>query len=260
MDLEQLTKHQIILLTLLVSFVTSIATGIVTVSLMNQMPVSVTKTINQIVERTVEKVTPGDTAPAKVVMSDEDMRAQSVASVQKSIIRITVRGKDELVTRGVIVDSKGRALTDNASLVATGETAFDAILANGVRVPIANTYRLATTSALAIAEVSVGTSTGFAPATLVGIDHLRLGQSVLRIGGKGVDSVADGVVSMLPALGDTSPMITASVTSVIPGSLLITLSGEVVGMATSQSLEEGVAVYTPLARIPASATKAVPKP
>ena len=30
MDIEHLTKHQIVLLTLLVSFVTSIATGIVT--------------------------------------------------------------------------------------------------------------------------------------------------------------------------------------------------------------------------------------
>ena len=37
--MENLTKPQIILLTLLVSFVTSIATGIVTVALMNQAPV-----------------------------------------------------------------------------------------------------------------------------------------------------------------------------------------------------------------------------
>ena len=34
MDLEKLTKHQTVLLTLLVSFVTSIATGIVTVGLL----------------------------------------------------------------------------------------------------------------------------------------------------------------------------------------------------------------------------------
>ena len=38
MDLEHLNKTQIILLTLLVSFVTSIATGIVTVSLLAQAP------------------------------------------------------------------------------------------------------------------------------------------------------------------------------------------------------------------------------
>ena len=37
MDLEKLNKSQIVLLTLLVSFVTSIATGIVTVALMQAM-------------------------------------------------------------------------------------------------------------------------------------------------------------------------------------------------------------------------------
>ena len=36
--MEHLNKQQLILLTLLISFVTSIATGIVTVSLMDQAP------------------------------------------------------------------------------------------------------------------------------------------------------------------------------------------------------------------------------
>ena len=64
MNLEQLTKHQIVLLTLLVSFVTSIATGIVTVSLMDQAPAGVTRVVNQIVEHTVEKVIPATQSAA----------------------------------------------------------------------------------------------------------------------------------------------------------------------------------------------------
>ena len=51
MDMEELSKSQIILLTLLVSFVTSIATGIVTVSLMNQAPPAIAQTVNRIIER-----------------------------------------------------------------------------------------------------------------------------------------------------------------------------------------------------------------
>ena len=48
--MESLTKTQIVLLVLLVSFVTSLATGIVTVTLVNQAPQPVTHTINKVVE------------------------------------------------------------------------------------------------------------------------------------------------------------------------------------------------------------------
>jgi hypothetical protein len=108
MNLEQLTKHQIVLLTLLVSFVTSIATGIVTVSLMGQAPPEVTKVVNQIVEHTVEKVIPSTQGASvastekTVVVKDDDLAAQSIAKVQKSMIRITITGSDLLVARGVI--------------------------------------------------------------------------------------------------------------------------------------------------------------
>ena len=98
MDLEHLTKHQIVLLTLLVSFVTSIATGIVTVSLVNQAPPSVTRTINQIVEHTVERVVPATqgagTAASKpqtlvtektIVVKDDDLAAQAVACIERHL-------------------------------------------------------------------------------------------------------------------------------------------------------------------------------
>lgn len=57
MDIKDLNKKQMILLTLLITFVVSIATGIVTVSLMNQAPKAIPQTINNIIQRTIEKVT-----------------------------------------------------------------------------------------------------------------------------------------------------------------------------------------------------------
>jgi S1-C subfamily serine protease len=206
MDLEQLTKHQIILLTLLVSLVTSIATGIVTVSLMNQAPQGVTRTINQIVEHTVQTVVPAATQGAAaatvttktVVVKDDDLTAQSIASVQKSIVRITARGGNDLIARGVIVDSKGTALTDSDSLVLSGATSFDAILSDGTRVPV-TVISDATSTSIAVVNVTFGTSTAAAPATLADSTKLQLGQSIIRIGGKGVDTVGEGVIATLPS-------------------------------------------------------------
>src|SRR5882757_6329534 len=103
MDLEDLSKHQVVLLTLLVSFVTSIATGIVTVSLMSQAPVGVTRVVNQIVEHTVQTVVPATQGAAAatvtektVVVKDDDLAAQSIGKAQKAIIRIVAAGGKDL--------------------------------------------------------------------------------------------------------------------------------------------------------------------
>ena len=262
MDLEKLTKHQIILLTLLVSFVTSIATGIVTVSLMAQAPSSITRTINQIVERTVQTVAPAIQGAAvvtekTVVVKNDDLAAQSIGAVQKAIIRITLKGGQELLARGVIVDSKGTALTDRALLDASGATEFDAIIHDGTRVSVKMHAQNGTTTPLVLVDVAVGTSTGWAPAVLADAKKLQLGQSIIRIGGKGVDTVGSGVIATLPSF-DNPSMLEASVQSVTPGSILITLFGEVIAMATTDSLSLSSDLYT-LAILP-PATKPAPKP
>lgn len=240
MDLEQLTKHQIILLTLLVSFVTSIATGIVTVSLMDQAPPSVVQTINRIVEHTVEKVVPADLSAAvttekTVVVKEDDLTAQSVAAAQKAIVRIVATGNpSQLLARAVVV-SKGVALTDRAALTQSGYKNFEAILASGERVPLSLVAGTTT-----IATIALGTSTT-AIAPLADKSKLQLGQSVIRIGGTGSDKVAVGVIAQMP---DHSNLIEASVSSATPGSVLLTLFGEVIGIVTADSLAHSPEYYT----------------
>src|SRR3989344_1262384 len=51
--MEQMTRHQLILLVLLVSFVTALVTGIVTATLVSQNPPPLTQTIQKVVERSI---------------------------------------------------------------------------------------------------------------------------------------------------------------------------------------------------------------
>ncbi len=245
MDLEQLTKHQIVLLTLLVSFVTSIATGIVTVSLVNQAPPEVQRTINQIVERTVEVATTLPEQPAvaavatekTVVVKEDDLAAESIAAAQKAIIRIVSRNApDTLLARGVIISPNGTAITDRAALAPAGTRNLEAILYSGERVPLAVR---AGTSSVALLDVAV-TPEGFTAATIADPSKVKLGQSVIRIGGSGADTVGMGVIAALPHNG----VIEASVPSATAGSILITLFGEVVGIRTSSSLALGSDYYS----------------
>ncbi len=244
MDLEQLTKHQILLLTLLVSFVTSIATGIVTVSLMDQAPAGVTRVINQIVERTVETVTPTNqgaaavTTETTVVVKQDDLVPQSIAAVQKSVIRIVAAGKNDLIARGVIVGAGGLAVTDREAINSANERDFEAILYSGERVRL-EVPREETGGALLFVEVA--TSTGFVSATLADPSKLTLGQTVLRISGMGSDTVGEGVIA---SLGEGEPrVVQASVTSATPGSVLLTIFGEVIGVMTP-SLSSSSDMYT----------------
>ncbi len=248
MDIEHLTKHQIILLTLLVSFVTSIATGIVTVSLMNQAPPSVSRTINQIVQRTVETITPAAVTDAlaqkTVVVNNDDLVAQSIVTAQKSIVRIVAKGSNDLVARGVLISGKGTALTDAAALKSSGATAFEALLPNSARVSLTVNPGNASSS-IAVLTLSMGTSTAAVPASLADPAKLVLGQSVVRIGGTGADTVGEGVIATLPSAsgGDTSA-VEATVNSTTPGALLMTIFGQVIGISTGDSEVRGSDYYT----------------
>ncbi len=254
MDIEHLTKHQIVLLTLLVSFVTSIATGIVTVSLMDQAPPSVTRTINQIVEHTVEKVVPAATPvmatsggtvtkETTVVVKDDDLVAQSIAKVQKAIVRIVSKNDPQtLVARGIIVDNKGVVISDRGALEPMGTVNFLAYLPDGSQVPAVMRIPDATSSVVYLDLQVASSSVKFAPAAIADQSKLQLGQSVIRIGGGGGDVVGTGVIAHLPQPHDD--LIQASVVSTTPGSVLLTQFGEIIGIVTGQSQVSGADFYT----------------
>lgn len=103
MDIEKLTKQQIVLLCLLIAFVTSIATGICVVRLMDDSQTIATP-INRIIRQTIENVAPS-IAPAAPEISQEEKKlldqVKTISSLTAQIVSRTEAGKDTVIANGL---------------------------------------------------------------------------------------------------------------------------------------------------------------
>jgi hypothetical protein len=257
--MENLTKQQIVLLTLLVSFVTSIATGIVTVALMNQAPVGVTQTINRVVEKTIEKVVPA--TPTKetqtivketVVVNTDDQIVSAVEKNSKSIVRIYSRENSRsydsdsvrFVSLGTVVSDNNIIVADNNTFVFDGGRYF-------IKTEDNKNVDLEILRAVPGEEVSVfkikengDYSVKLSKANIVSSENIKLGQTVVYIGGDTKDIVSTGIISGVNTKNldnnstSTEKIITSIETNIssdklISGGLLINLSGEIVAIKTN---------------------------
>lgn len=258
MDLEHLNKSQIVLLTLLVSFVTSIATGIVAVTLMQQAPPAITQTVNRIVERTIEKVVPMQvaaaavaTAPAvtekTVVVHESDQITQAVAKAAPIVVRLFGQGKDEqgysielFLGLGIVATNDGMIFADATMM--SDSASVSVLRSDGVRVLAVVIGR---DKDAGIVRLQAATSTEakngdletkpllWIPATFVQ-SPANLGEAVVTFSGRTSLKIANGIVT---ALGGESDPIETSIPSENfgVGSPLITTGGEVLGIATAGS-------------------------
>ncbi|MHB1086735.1 MAG: serine protease family protein [Minisyncoccota bacterium] len=239
MDIEQLNKSQIVLLTLLVSFVTSIATGIVTVSLMEQAPPAIAQTVNRVIERTIETVTPstasGQTAATVVtqektiVVKETDLMSQAVQKVSPSIVRIYNNSEDNpvLLGIGVVLDTKGSVVTDSDALA---NSDYTVAMSDGPRVRMFVNGRDEDSG---FAFLQPATSTEAAPIwkpAAIASDRSVLGSTVVGIAGKSVVRILPGVVTAM--LADTVIDTNISPESILPGSIIINMDGNVIGVST----------------------------
>jgi S1-C subfamily serine protease len=270
MDMEKLTKQQIVLVTLLVSFVTSIATGIVTVALMDQAPPGVTQTINRVVERTIEKVV---TEPAKnnnaaavvtretIVVKEDDKIVESVDKNKNSIVRIYTNNYNEesqqvFVGLGTIVSKDGLIVTGDVFADQKGK--YLVTLDNDKFYSVTVLPRKAGNQFyfLKIIQDPKNTTT-FVPVSFSDSSGLKLGQTVIAWGGQSQNSVSTGIVS---SLVDTEGKVTQASTTAssttpvsreilaintninlgdsIAGGPLLNLYGEVVGLRISSNLSD----------------------
>lgn len=228
--MEHLTKQQIVLLTLLVSFVTSIATGIVTVSLMDQAPAGVTQTINRVVEHTIERV-----VTANVVAPTEDNSiSQITAKISKSTIRIKPESGagDSVTGLGVILSDDGVVVVDKAELIGNSV----GILSTGEEYPL-QIIKSDSNEDVAYVRLQIPSDKKLTPVTAtITFPSLRLGQDIFALSGKSASRLEQGFIKKIPDSFENRIETSITLPDATLGSPLFTKEGEVIGLKTVGTL------------------------
>jgi len=274
MDIEHLTKSQTVLLVLLVSFVTSIATGIMTVTLLEEAPPVVTQTINRIVEHTVERVVPGESQTATVietektvVVNEEDLITKAIEKNTDKIVKIYRETADGSVYlgAGVLVSKDGivAAATDRSILNSKG--LFTVLLSSGKEIS-GEMVEKTSDKPTALLRLIFSEEDGVVPGSIKygDINGLKLGQTIFTLQGRVRTSIALGIISGLdeeivevaaPEGSEEKPK-TISVLQAIEtnidnnkiekGGVILNLFGDVVGISTLKSRIHGGTDFTPI--------------
>lgn len=231
MEIEELSKAQLLLLTVMVNFVVSIATGVLTVSLLDQAPVTVTQGVTRIVDHTIQSIaTPIQSVnPIKTITSSNNPAPSN----------------EQLVTAAVAADV-ARSVLIHKSSTSTPAIAFGTYLPKSRAVATAAVTGLPKEAVIefsdgstALASISRSSNTlviyGFADdakllnapaAGAVDTKSLKQGQTVV---GLTKDSAAiTGIISKVAPTG-----ITTSLSGVPVGGGVVDLSGLVIGIGST---------------------------
>jgi len=222
-EIKDLNKTQLIWLAILLSFVISIATGIVTVTLMQQAPPAVTQTINRVVQQTIEKVVPdstsGTTKVQTVIIKEDDLVVDAVSKTRENLGTL-LSSKDAEGSLGSTYSlGSGSFLVPNAPVDSTksyvvkeGSDVFD--------------VKVLGTSPLGFSVVSVvapDATSAALPKSSFGKDaDVKVGQTDVLVSGT---AISKGLIqSVAPITIDPKP----STDSI--GSYLVDLDGNIAGL------------------------------
>ncbi|MFH1473162.1 MAG: S1C family serine protease [bacterium] len=235
--IEDLNKTQLILLTLLICFVVSIATGIITTSLLAEAPVSVTQTINRVVERTIETVTPapsnGSGASVKevTIVKEEDAIVDSIELVTGAVVRIKnplADGSLGFYALGTIISKDGLVITEGRNVQTNAS--YTATLADGAVLSL-NLVNNSGTNHIAVFKIQTDDKHKSFTPVVISKNEFKLGQSAISIGGKERNVVAVGRVL---SIGESSVETDINSRSEVLGSPVFNLSGELMGIKVSR--------------------------
>ena len=258
MDIKDLNKPQLILLAILLSFVTSIATGIVTVTLMQQAPASITVPINRIVRQTVEKIVPaeGKNTVQTIVIKEEDLVVDALSKNSSAVFSITKEiqdadGKNIEVGagRGFVVSNDGIIVADG-SLVADAGTYYVKNDSGKFKAEFVSLDKGGFSFLKLGAPLDEKNKISFTVPTFGDLSKMKIGQKVIVLG---------NVISSFIFDGDKDMKI--NVTKQNAGSLVLDLDGEALGIALSNDVNSFASIGSISEALKAGSTKAevVPK-
>ncbi len=233
--MEDLNKTQIILLSIFITLVTATATGVITVTLLDQAPPGITQTVNRVVERTVERVvSPGkiETTEIKQIIKEDDAIVDSIKRTRQSLVRITredeiylgvdnilpesmqaslqvsettkdfvvsevlALNNSEMTRNGFFVSNDGLIIT-SSDIVGSGEPTYKVSLYDGTKLSV---KFLKSDKDLGISLFKIldedKSKVKIVSLTSLSGEHLSLGQTILVPGSEsGLSSVSIGYVS-----------------------------------------------------------------
>jgi len=131
MDVKELNKSQLILLAILLSFITSIATGITTVTLLEKAPQSVTVPINRIVLETVEKIVPAETLEnrenIKALSKEQKQLLEDLKAIKPLTVSLYLKGdkaksiNDKILATGLFLGNEKVVIASVVPLPSEGQ-------------------------------------------------------------------------------------------------------------------------------------------
>ena len=269
MNMESLTKTQIVLLVLLVSFVTSLATGIVTVTLVNQAPQPVTHTISKVVEKLVPKEVP--VKEKTVIFSNEENLVKVIKEASLAVVSVMAAeakdltatttneeiGKKPMPTGSGFFISKDGTILTNRHIVEDAALEYVVITSDGKTYPVSVISR-SSSQDVAVLKVE-GNNFDFIP--LGDSKNINVGQTAIALGsdsGEFQNTVSVGVVSGLnkvaAALNSVSGpedlvaliQIDAATNLGNSGGPLVDLNGRVIGINTVGAPRENIGFALPI--------------
>ncbi len=230
MDIKDLNKPQLILLAVLLSFVTSIATGITTVTLMQQAPTSFTTPVNRIIKQTVEKIqqVEGKTTVQTVIVKEEDLVVDAIAknksavfTVSKEILDAEGQVAEVSAGRGFAVSADGIVITD-ANLVPDQGVYYLKNESGKFKADFVSTDKAGFSFLKVGAPLDEKNKVLFTVPTFGDLEKMKMGQKILVLG-SGISSyVFEGNKSLNIVILKSNA-----------GGLVFNLDGEVLGIALS---------------------------
>src|SRR3989338_4352271 len=276
--MHELNNKQMVLLTMLVSFVVSVGTGIVTVAMLEEAPPVLTQTVNRVVERTIERVVTGSSTPEKnttqpvtsvtkevtIYAKEDDLIISAVAKNQPRIALVyglTQSTSTSPLAVGFIVSRDGVIAVDLKSI------STDAGVSDGYTIVIGgNSYSakpmksgaLSAATPLALLKIDYTQSGTTFDAVVFGRQvEPRIAQTFIALGGGDGSGVFKGTLSRFHyglSEGTTTPPLMTSIDTApsIPsdnvGALVVNLDAQALGIVVNNFDGDGLVIY-PVSRI-----------